>query len=326
LPRTAASIISRAGQKSKTGNVVNGVFQGYTAQALDELNDILDHIAQTIDFAAAMATFNFTFNTELTNTGSGNIIQASPNPLPLDYLRVQTSGGSSGAQRSSKWYLDGVPYDMVEIDLTEWDDQVQQAGIQSYPYFWAKDMSQRVIVLNTTGDLATDSVTVANLPTIAGLLPGMSVAGTGIVPGTTVLTVGSTSCTLSQEPLVTQTQVSLMFGYPPVGYPYPPPSGAYNARIRYQKLPPPLTQAQVNAGAYAWFDDSEVLTDLLTERMMGYSDDARAGQFDAFAAQKLARYTRLADDRSNRATVVELDRRRFGGSFRNLPNSKRVGW
>ena len=111
-----------------------------------------------------------------------------------------------------------------------------------------------------------------------------------------------------------------------MGYPYPPPSGAYNARIRYQKLPPPLTQAQVNAGAYAWFDDSEVLTDLLTERMMGYSDDARAGQFDAFAAQKLARYTRLADDRSNRATVVELDRRRFGGSFRNLPNSKRVGW
>ena len=49
--------------------------------------------------------------------------------------------GSTGSQRSSKWYIQGVPYDMVEIDLTEFDDQVQQAGIQSYPYFWAKDFA-----------------------------------------------------------------------------------------------------------------------------------------------------------------------------------------
>lgn len=326
MPRTAASIISRALQKSKTGNVVNGMAQGYTVQALDELNDILELIARTVDFSAAMATFNFTFNTQLTNEGSGNIIQAAPNPLPLDYLRVQTSGGSSGAQRSSKWYLDGVPYDMVEIDLTEWDDQVQQAGIQSYPYFWAKDMSQQVIVLNTVGDIGASIYSVSNMGSLAGLEAGMGVAGTGIVPGTTIVTVGGDFVTLSQLPSITGSQVSLMFGYPPVGYPYPPPSGAFNARIRYQKLPPPLTQGQVNAGAFAWFPESETLTDMLTERMMGYSDDSRAAQFDAFAAAKLAKYTRLADDRSNRATVVELDRRRFGGSFSRLKNTKVIGW
>lgn len=333
MPRTAQSIIARAIQISKTGNIsTTGIASGYTRQALDELNSVLDHIANTVDFQTAMGTWNFTMNTALASSGAGNIIQASPNPLPLDYLRVQTSGGSSGAQRSSTWYLQGVPYPMIEIDLTEWDQQVQQAGIQSYPYFWAKDLSSRAILFNVTGDLSSASTSVTNLSSTAGMVAGMSIAGgigplSAIVPGTTIVSVNSTTTlTLSAAPTLTLAGASLMVGYPGSGLPYPPPSGAYNARVRYQRVMPPLTQAQVDAGVYPWFDDDMVLTNLLAARLMGYADDTRVAQYEALGNEAMKKYLPLADDRSNRANVVELDRRRFGGAFSGLPNTKLVGW
>lgn len=377
----------------------------YTAQALAELNAILAHICRTVDFAAAMGTFNFTFNTNLVSSGSGNIITASPNPLPIDYLRVQTSGGSTGAQRSSKWYISGVPYDMVEVDLTEWDDQVQQAGIQSYPYFWAKDMSQRQIIASVTGDLDQTSQVVVNVSSRTGILPGMTIAGgigpqSVIVPGTSVLVVTriattgdthsnttidnipvttgivvgesisgsgipagatvasvdtvnqitisvaatataagvaltlSNRLTLSAAPTASLTGASLMIGNPPVGYPYPPPSGAYPVRIRYQRLMPDLSQAQVDAGAFCWFDDDIVLRDGLAGVMMGYSADNRAieyigagiGSGEGRFGKRMAQYLSLADDNANRASVVLLDRRVFGRSFSSLKNTKQVGW
>lgn len=394
----AAGIINHACQVARVPR--------YTAQALAELNAILAHICRTGDFSAARGVFNFTFNTALTSSGAGNIITASANPLPIDYLRVQTSGGSSGAQRSSKWYIQGVPYDMVEIDLTEWDDQVQQAGIQSYPYFWAKDMAQRQIIASVTGALNSASQIVLNVSSLSGLLAGMSVAGgvgpqSVVVPGATILStaaaltmVGATHSnttidnivstagiiagenasgsgipagatvvsidsasqitisaaatsslggltltfsnhlTLSAAPTATLAGASLMVGTPPVGYPYPPPSGAFPVMIRYQRLMPDLSQAQVDAGAYCWFDDDIVLRDGLTGQMMNYSADSRAveyigagiGSGDGRFGKRMAQYLRLADDNANRAQTVQLDRRTFGGSFNRLRSTKVIGW
>jgi hypothetical protein len=310
--------------------------------AVDELNALLKHIAQTVDFSAARGQFNFTFNTNLVSSGAGNIITASPNPLPIDYLRVPVSTGSTGAQRSSKWYIQGVPYDMVEIDLTEWDDQVQQAGIQSYPYFWAKDMALRQLIAGTTGDLSSSSQLVNNVASVAGLTAGMSIAGgigprSAVVPGTTILTVtpGSpNTLTLSAAPTATLAGASLMIGNPPVAYPYPPPSGAYPVMLRYQRLMPDLTQTQIAAGAFCWFDDDQVLIDGLAGRLMGYSADGRMGDYiggglgsgGGLFGKGLAKYTRLADDNANRSRNVELDRRTFGRSFSALKNTKAVGW
>ena len=125
MPRNAAGVISAALSIAKCPN--------YTIQGLAELNSLLAHIAATVDFSAARGQWTFTFNPNLVTTGGGNIVSTGPNPMPIDYLRVPVSTGATGAQRSSKWYLQGVAYDMVEIDLTELDDQVQQAGLQSYP-------------------------------------------------------------------------------------------------------------------------------------------------------------------------------------------------
>jgi hypothetical protein len=296
---------------------------------------------------------------------------------------------------------------MVELDLTEWDDQVQQAGIQSYPYFWAKDMAQRQIVANPTGNLDSSSQTVLEVSSADHILPGMSIAGgigpqSVIVPGTTVLTVapnffrtcdshsglildnfgGNTTgilpgmsitgtvipagtkvfsvdsltqititqnatsstnntvvnfpavMTISEAPTATLTGATLMIGYPPVGYPYPPPSGAYPVMIRYQRLMPDLTQAQVDAGAYPWFDDDIALRDGLAGVMMGYAGDTRITEYigaglgsgEGRFGLRMAQYLRLADDNANRAQTVQLDRRVFGRSFSALKNSKRVGW
>jgi hypothetical protein len=377
----------------------------YTAQALAELNAILAHICRTVDFSAARGQFNFFFTTGLISTGAGNIITSSLQPLPIDYLRVQTSGGSTGAQRSSKWYFNGVPYDMIEIDLTEFDDQVQQAGIQSYPYFWAKDMSRCQIVATPAGDLVA-SQTVLNVSSMTGILVGMSVAGgigpqSVIVPGTTISAItqaftvacdshtnttldgfGSTTgilpnmtitgsgiptgatvvsidsptqitisaattttltafdvsflgtLTLSAAPTAALNQATLIIGNPPVGYPYPPPSGSYPVMIRYQRLMPDLTQAQVDAGAYCWFDDDIVLRDGLTGQMMNYSADNRAAEYIGAGigvgggrfGKRMDEYLRLADDNANRAQTVQLDRRVFGRSFSALKNTKVIGW
>ena len=332
MPRTAADIIERANQIARTIN--------FQSQALAELNDLQDHIAATIDFSAARAQWNFYFNTNLVSSGQGNIVSAQPNPLPMDYLRVQVSGGSTGAQRSSKWYFQGVAYDMIELDITEFDDQVQQAGIQSYPYFWAKDMAQRQVVAQPTGDLDTTSQTVNNVSSVAGIAVGMSISGgigpqSIIVPGTTILAVTPgtpNTITLSTAPQppsgpgMALTAASLIIGYPAMGYPYPPPSGAYAAMIRYQRTMPPLTQFQVDSGAYCWFDDDKALIDGLAGRMMAYSDDQRDNPASARFEKEMAQYLSLADDNANRAQTVSLDRRRFGVAFSASRNTKKVGW
>mgnify|MGYP001578871987 CR=1 FL=1 len=339
MARTAGSIITAALQIAKV--------PGYTAQALDELNSLLSHIASTADFSAARGQWNFTFNPTLTTTGGGNIVSGGPNPMPIDYLRVSVSVGSTGAQRSSKWYLQGVPYDMVELDLTELDDQVQQAGMQSYPYFWAKDFAQYQPIIEVTGNLAANSQSVAGVSVIdsgtalASILQGMSISGgigplSVIVPGTTITGVsgGGTGLTLSTPPSATITGATLFIGNPAAGYAWPPPSGAYNAMIRYQRRMPRLTQAQVNAGAYCWFGDDEALVEGLAGLMMRYSDDTRVtefigaglGQGDGRFGKRMAQYLRLADDNANRSQTVTLDRRRFGSSYSTLPNTKLVGW
>lgn len=356
MPRTAASILSEALAISKTGNVIGTSQTGYTVQALAALNSILDQLTETVDFARATRTFFFTFNTALVNTGGGNIITGSPNPLPIDYQRVQTSGGATGAQRSSKWYFDGVPYDMVEIDLTEWDDQVQQAGIQSFPYFAARDMSGGAIQFNFQGDITSSSLVVQNVSTIApltgtitvgipnGLSVGMTIGGgigalTPVVPGTTITAIntGANQITLSQLPTYlngspgaawsgTLLQSSLYAGYAANLLVYPPPSGAFNAMIRYQAYMPPLTQAQVNNGAYTWFPDDNSLIDLVAKRLMGIADDQRLSEYQAYSMEEIGRYRKLADDRANRAQMVQMDRRVFGKDFQSLKNTKVIGW
>jgi hypothetical protein len=110
---------------------------GYTALAGQQLNYILSDLCQTYDIDQAKGTFNFNFQPGLiTDSVYENITPGGgPYPLPGDYLRAVD-------EKSFVWFLQGVPYPMIPCDLSEYDNLVQQAGLQSYPYIAATDMSQ----------------------------------------------------------------------------------------------------------------------------------------------------------------------------------------
>lgn len=108
---------------------------GYTAYAGSLLNSVLQEIAQTYDFDAAKGTYNFNFNPSVTGGPLQNVTPGGgPYPMPSDYLRAERG--------DVMWFLLGVPYLMIPIDPAEYDQQVQQAGLQSYPYWFTVLMDQ----------------------------------------------------------------------------------------------------------------------------------------------------------------------------------------
>lgn len=104
-----------------------------TSQAGLFLNAILQELCQTYDFDVARDTYVFNFNPSILTTSAYPNIKAGGGPyaLPSDFLRIY----------GQQWFLLGVPYPMIPCDLKEYDNLVQQAQLQSYPYIFATDMS-----------------------------------------------------------------------------------------------------------------------------------------------------------------------------------------
>ena len=100
---------------------------GYTVQSGQWLNIILEDLAQTYDFDVIKSTYNFNFNT-------GGFTGVGPYPLPANWYR--------GIDDDIFYVVDGVPYSMINIELDEYDRLVQNAGLASYPEFYATDISQ----------------------------------------------------------------------------------------------------------------------------------------------------------------------------------------
>jgi hypothetical protein len=308
------------------------------AQAQLLLNAILSDLAQERDFALARRQFVFTFAPGVISSGllpatPPSSFGSGPYQLPLDYLRMSGSSGSSGSQKSFIWWLNGVPYPVIPVDLAEFDLQVQQPGLNSYVWLEATDMSSPIsdrIQQATTGDVTANSTAVANIANMVRLAPGLGVAGQGIVPGTTLLSVntGTQSAVLSQSAILTIPQASLIFGYAPTTWVYPPPSSAQQASIRYQALMPPITDFTT----YPWFPNDGYLIEKLTGRLCQLVDDDRAPQLlggpdvPGSPDQKLSAYLAAKDDDANRPKRVELDRRTFGQAWPSLPSTKTIGW
>ena len=130
MPLSAAQIVSIAAQQAKVPN--------YTSQAGQLLNYILSDLCQTYDFDVAKGTYVFNFSTsQPTNPAvyPNVLVGGGPYPLPTDFLRMVDD-------KDAMWFLLGVPYPMIPCDLSEYDNLVQQAGLESYPYILATDMSQ----------------------------------------------------------------------------------------------------------------------------------------------------------------------------------------
>jgi hypothetical protein len=126
-------------------------------------------------------------------------------------------------------------------------------------------------------------------------------------------------------PYVIATDMSLTDNATPVFYVYAPASGAYPYTIRYFSQMADIATPETSA-VVPWFPHQGYLRKKVTAALMGEVDDDRQAQWDQEADDDLREYLKLKDNRSNRATTVKLDLRRFGRSYSNLRNTKVVGW
>ena len=107
---------------------------GMISQAGQLLNSILSDLCQDYDFDLAKGTYNFTLNPGLAPPANSPVVAGSgPYPMPDDFLRAD--------YKDFFWTNQGVPYFPVALDPAEFDSTVQQAGNQSYPYWYTVDMS-----------------------------------------------------------------------------------------------------------------------------------------------------------------------------------------
>lgn len=124
---TCARIVSLATQAAKC--------PGWTTQAGEMLNAILQDLAMDYDFDAARGSINI----PLTSGTKG------PYALPTDYLRMR--------QRESRtelyYVIQGVPYFPIQCTYAEFNAFVFTTGLQNFPQYFATDMS--VAVPFTTG-------------------------------------------------------------------------------------------------------------------------------------------------------------------------------
>ena len=222
---------------------------GFTTQCQQLLNVVLADLSDTQDLDLCRNVYSGI--TMAIDNGSGN--GSGPYYLPLDYKR---------AERDGVWYdYNGVPYKLISIDLAEYYNQVQQAGIATFPVFYATD----------TSPLA------ATPPT---------------------------------QPII---------------YVWPPSSIAVPLYVQYRRLLPDINFT-TGGNNVPWFPNQDYLMAELKAQLADLVDDARAPEFRRNAIDKLNRFMKLTNDDEGRAKTVALDRRRFGSTYSQLPNTKLIGW
>ena len=123
MAQTAAQVINLACQIAKC--------PAYTAQALQFLNTVLQQLAQDYDFDVIRKTYDFNFNTS--GSGLGYAVGSGPNPMPADFLRAHKKGAF--------YKISDVPYTMVGVEQSEFDQFVTQAGNASYPSMFYVDVA-----------------------------------------------------------------------------------------------------------------------------------------------------------------------------------------
>jgi len=104
---------------------------GFTAQALQLLNAVLQELDQDYDFQVIRKSFNFNFST--TASGLGYAPGSGPNPMPADFLRLHRTGAF--------YQIFQVPYKLIGVTQEEFDTFMQQPGLASYPYLCYVDVA-----------------------------------------------------------------------------------------------------------------------------------------------------------------------------------------
>lgn len=120
---------------------------------------------------------------------------------------------------------------------------------------------------------------------------------------------------------------------PTLLYVWPPPSGAYPVTMEYFQQKADIATPE-SSSSVPWFPNQTYLIRRLAGELMMLSGDKRAdgylGDNDTLYPQGagtiLRKYLRMKDDDQGFAKTVSLDRRQFMSRFRDLKNTKVVGW
>jgi len=116
---------------------------------------------------------------------------------------------------------------------------------------------------------------------------------------------------------------------PPLMYVWMPASGAYPYTVKYYSKMDDIATPETST-TVPWFPNQQYLLTRLAGQLMQLTNDDRyisyLGDSPSGAEGILRKYLELKDDPEGRVNTVQLDRRRFGPSRLNLPNTKIVGW
>ena len=120
MPLSAAQIVQQACQ--------NAQVPGYIIQGSNLLNVILQELYQDYDTTASQADFYFNLPTGVDTFGRATM------PFPADYLRAKPN--------DCFYWIQGVPYELIPIDLAQMDMMVVTAGLSNFPISFAVDTSK----------------------------------------------------------------------------------------------------------------------------------------------------------------------------------------
>lgn len=112
---------------------------------------------------------------------------------------------------------------------------------------------------------------------------------------------------------------------PPTLLVYPPPSLAFPLTIRYMDSLVEIDDP-VNSMVVPWFQDQELLINMVAENLMNISDDTRVESISARNDDKFRRLLQMSNDRENRAMIVEKDEKTFRSIRRVRPTKLQGGF
>ncbi len=117
---TAQQIVTRACAIAKVTPAMGAIAGQY-------LNNVLEELCMTYDLEINTATTTV----QLTGLGINNGV--GPYLLPTNYLRAKS--------KDLVYYIDGIPFKLIQITLAELDALINTTGIANYPSYYATDVS-----------------------------------------------------------------------------------------------------------------------------------------------------------------------------------------
>lgn len=123
------------------------------------------------------------------------------------YIQQPTSG-----QQNTGWVLNEAP----PFEYMNWNENLTDQWIKYFDFVLtggATSIAAESVVLVTTGNLAIGSNVILALASTAGLVPGLSVTGTGVPAGAYITSVGSGTVAMSVNATSNQTADALTFSH-----------------------------------------------------------------------------------------------------------------